>query len=62
VQVFPVKPGDFALGFGMSRAAARAKLESRNAGCKRIEIICSIPRPFEERISIGEWMEAADGH
>ena len=61
VQVFPMKPGDFALGSSVSRAAARAELERRNAGRKRIEIVCSIPRPGGDEISIGAWTENADG-
>jgi len=32
LQVFPVKPGDFALGSQRSRAAARALLDARRAG------------------------------
>lgn len=61
VPVLGMKPGDFALGSGMSRAAARAELERRGAGRKRIDVNCSIPRPRGNEISIGEWIEGSDG-
>ncbi len=57
-----MKPGDFALGSSQSRAAARALLERRFAARKRIDIVCSIPRPREDgEIHIGTWTEGADG-
>jgi hypothetical protein len=49
------------LGSQQSRAAARAELERRGAGRRRIEIICSISRPDGNGISIGAWKEGADG-
>jgi hypothetical protein len=60
VPVLRMKPGDFALGSGMSRAAARAELERRFAGriartvIVDLETDCTEPR-------IGEWREGADG-
>jgi hypothetical protein len=58
-----MKPGDFALGSGQSRAAARAMLERRFASRKRMEIIYSIPRPgaAEGEIRIGDWIEGQNG-
>ena len=57
-----MKPGDFALGSPQSRAAARGLLESLRAGRKRLDIVCSIPRPGEDcAIRIGTWMEQPDG-
>jgi RecB family exonuclease len=54
--------GDYALGSPQSRAAARALLERRFAERRRIDIVCSIPRPGAERgIQIGTWREGADG-
>lgn len=62
LQVLPVKPGDFALGSGQSRAAARDLLERRFAARKRIEIVSTIPRPGARgEIRIGEWIEGHDG-
>jgi len=58
-----MKPGDFSLGSSQSRAAARALLARRFAARKRVEIICSIPRPgaAEGEIRIGDWIEGEDG-
>jgi hypothetical protein len=54
--------GDYALGSPQSRAAARALLERKFAAQKRLEIICSIPRPGVAReINIGRWIEGSDG-
>lgn len=70
VQMYPnhdhrerARPGHYALVSGQSRAAARVLLDHRFAARKRIEIICSIPRPgaAEGEIRIGEWMEGANG-
>jgi hypothetical protein len=62
VQVLFLKPGDFALGSGMSRAAARAALERRFAVRRRIDIVSSIPRPHADGgIHIGTWTECVDG-
>ena len=56
------RPGDYAVGSPQSRAAARALLERRFAARKRLEIVCSIPRPGAVgEIRIGEWIEGADG-
>lgn len=55
-------PGDYAVGSPQSRAAARALVERRFAARKRLEIVCSIPRPGAVgEIRIGEWIEGADG-
>jgi hypothetical protein len=62
VQVFPLKPGDFALGSSQSRAAARAVLDRRNAARRRIDVVSSIPRPGAwGEIRIGTWIEGEDG-
>jgi hypothetical protein len=62
VSVLRMKPGDFALGSNLSRAAARAVLESRFAARKRIDVVSSIPRPGGDgQIRIGAWQESADG-
>jgi hypothetical protein len=59
VPVLRMKPGDFALGSSRSRAAARAALESRFATRKRIDVVCSIPRPGGNGgIRIGPWIES----
>ncbi len=55
-------PGDYQLRSAQSRAAARSLLERRFAARKRIDIICSIPRPHSEgAIHIGDWLEGRDG-
>jgi hypothetical protein len=52
----------FPLGSIQSRAAARALLEHQFAGRRRIDIVCSIPRPAADgEIQIGTWTEGADG-
>ncbi len=57
-----MKPSDFALGSPESRAAARAALERRRAGRKRIDIVSSIPRPGGDGgIHLGTWIECDDG-
>lgn len=63
MQVFPLKPGDFALGSSQSRAAARALLARRFEAQKKVQVICSIPRPGADvgEIRIGDWMEGPDG-
>jgi hypothetical protein len=63
VQVFSVKPGDFALGSRQSRAAARALLAKRLEARKKVQVICSIPRPGADvgDIRIGDWIEGPDG-
>lgn len=62
VQVLSMKPGEFAVGSGQSRAAARALLERRRAGRKRIDVVSSIPRPAGDgEIRIGTWTEGSDG-
>jgi hypothetical protein len=62
LQVFPVKPGDFALGSSQSRAAARALLARRFAARKRIDVLSTIPRPGSNgEIRIGTWHEGQDG-
>jgi hypothetical protein len=56
------KPGDYAVGTPESRAAARAMLEAKRADRKRVDIVCSIPRPgAEDAIHIGKWIENPDG-
>jgi hypothetical protein len=57
-----LKPGSYPLGSPQSRAAARADLERRFSSRRRIEIVCSIPRPcYESEITIGAWIEGPDG-
>jgi hypothetical protein len=57
-----MKPGDFALGSSQSRAVARALLERRLAGRRRIDVVSSIPRPSaDSEIRIGKWQEGEDG-
>ena len=57
-----LKPGDFALGSRQSRAAARAVLERRKTGQRRIDVFGSIPRPYtNSEIRIGTWQEGEDG-
>jgi hypothetical protein len=57
-----MKPSDYPLGSAESRAAARSLLERRFAARKRIEDICSIPRPHAEGTAhIGDWIEGRDG-
>ena len=57
-----LKPGSYPLGSPQSRAAARADLERRFSARRRIEIVCSIPRPcYESEITIGAWIEGPDG-
>ena len=54
--------GDYELGSPQSRATARALLERRFAGRRRIDIVSSIPRPGGDGgIRIGTWIEGADG-
>jgi hypothetical protein len=62
LPVLRMKPGDFALGSSLSRAAARVALERRFAGRRQVDIVCSIPRPRASGgIHIGHWIEGADG-
>jgi hypothetical protein len=56
-----LRPGGFPLGTAQSRAAARGLLERRYTERRRIDVICSIPRPGGDEISIGAWQEGADG-
>ena len=57
-----MKPGDFALGSPQSRAAARSLLETQRAERKRVDIVCSIPRPGDDgAIHLGKWIEKPDG-
>ena len=57
-----VKPGEYPLGSPQSRATARALLERRFAGRRRIDVITSIPRPGGDTgIRIGTWTECDDG-
>jgi len=54
--------GQYVLGSPQSRAAARALLERRFAGRKRIDVVSSIPRPrFDGEIRIGSLIERLDG-
>ena len=56
------KPGDYPVGSPESRAAARALLEAKRAGRKRIDIVCRIPRPGDNgAIHFGNWIEKSDG-
>ena len=57
-----LKPGEYPLGSPQSRAAARALLERRFAGRRRIDVVSSIPRPGGDGgIRIGTWIECDDG-
>ena len=57
-----LKPGEYPLGSAQSRAAARALLERRFAGLRRIDVVSSVPRPGGEGgIHIGTWIECDDG-
>jgi hypothetical protein len=54
--------GDYELGSLQSRATARALLERRFAGRRRIDVVSSIPRPGGDgAIRIGTWIECDDG-
>lgn len=57
------RPGDYALGSAQSRAAARAALEQRLAGRKKLDIVflSSVPFPHGEGVKVGEWQEGAGG-
>jgi hypothetical protein len=56
------KPAEYPLGSPQSRAAARALLERRFAGRRRIDVVSSIPRPGGDgAIRIGTWIECDDG-
>jgi hypothetical protein len=59
VQALPMRPWDFALSSPESRAAARAAVERRRAGRKRIDVLSSIPRPGGG-IHVGTWIEGTE--
>lgn len=62
MSMLPLRPGDFALGSSLSRAAARAALERRFVARRRIDVVSSMPRPrSDEGIHIGPWIEGDDG-
>jgi hypothetical protein len=57
-----MKPSDYPLHSVPSRAAARALLERRLAGLRRIDVVSSVPRPGANGVTrIGTWIEGADG-
>src|SRR5277367_189975 len=57
-----MKPSDYPLGSTQSRAAARASLERRFAGRRRIDVVSCVPRPGGDGgIRIGTWIECDDG-
>jgi hypothetical protein len=57
-----LKPGEYPFGSPQSRATARALLERRFAGRRRIDVVSSVPRPGANgEIRIGTWIEGADG-
>lgn len=57
-----MKPSDYPLCSTQSRAAARALLEHRSEGRRRIDVVSSIPRPRGAGgIRIGAWIECEDG-
>ena len=57
-----MKPSKYPLGSTQSRAAARALLERRFAGRRRIDLVSSVPRPGDDGgIHIGAWIECDDG-
>jgi hypothetical protein len=61
MQVLFMKPGDFALGSGKSRAAARTLLERRFAERRRLDVVSSVLRPTGDgEIRIGTWQEGVD--
>ena len=57
-----LRPGEYPLGSAQSRAAARALLERRFAGRRRIDVVSSVPRPGGDGgIRVGTWVECDDG-
>ena len=58
-----LKPGDYPLGSAQSRAAARANLERRFAGRKRLDVVtrCIVDVPGFAEPQLGKWRECPDG-
>lgn len=58
-----LKPADYPLGSAKSRAAARANLERRFAGRKKLDVVtrCIVDVPGFTEPQLGEWRECSDG-
>jgi len=56
-------PWEFEIGSAESRAAARAMLESREKGVRRLQIVSCVPRPRQDNSvpSVGPWQSTTDG-
>jgi hypothetical protein len=58
------KPGDFPIGSPESRAAARAMLEARMKGMRRLQIVTNVrvfSYPDNSKPHVTPWTETLDG-